>query len=69
VVGATIKAGETADYPLGKTRRGYLVPATGSVEVNGVRLDARDGAAIADEAVLSVKALSDAEIVLVDSAP
>jgi redox-sensitive bicupin YhaK (pirin superfamily) len=68
VVGATIKAGETADYPLGKARRGYLVPATGSVEVNGVRLDARDGAAIADEAVLTVKALSDAEVVLVDSA-
>jgi redox-sensitive bicupin YhaK (pirin superfamily) len=68
VVGATIKAGETADYPLGKARRGYLVPATGSIEVNGVRLDARDGAAIADEAVLTVKALSDAEVVLVDSA-
>ena len=68
VVGATLEAGETADYKLGKTRRGYLVPATGSIEVNGVRLDARDGAAIADEAVLSVKALSDAEIVLVDSA-
>jgi redox-sensitive bicupin YhaK (pirin superfamily) len=68
VVGATIKAGETADYPLGAARRGYLVPATGSIEVNGVRLDARDGAAIANEAVLSVKALSDAEVVLVDSA-
>ncbi len=68
IVGATIKAGETADYPLGRTRLGYLVPATGSIEVNGVRLDARDGAAIANEEVLSVKALSDAEIVLVDSA-
>ncbi len=68
VVGATLKAGETADYPLGAARRGYLVPAKGSVEVNGVRLDARDGAAIADEAILTVKALSDAEIVLVDAA-
>ncbi len=68
VVGATIKAGESADYPLGAARRGYLVPATGSVEVNGVRLDARDGAAIADEAVIRVRALSDAEIVLVDAA-
>jgi redox-sensitive bicupin YhaK (pirin superfamily) len=68
VVGATIKAGETADYPLGEARRGYLVPASGSIEVNGVRLDARDGAAIANEKVLSVKALSDAEVVLVDSA-
>jgi hypothetical protein len=38
------------------------------VEVNGVRLDARDGAAISDEDVLRVTALHDAEIVLVDAA-
>jgi len=68
VVGATLKAGETAEYPIGANRHGYLVPATGSVEVNGVRLDARDGAAIADEAVLRVTAIEDAEIVLVDAA-
>jgi redox-sensitive bicupin YhaK (pirin superfamily) len=68
VVGATIKAGETAEYPLGASRHGYLVPATGSVEVNGVRLDARDGAAIRDEPTLRIKALEDAEIVLVDAA-
>jgi quercetin 2,3-dioxygenase len=68
VVGATLKAGETADYPLGATRNAYLVPAKGSVEVNGVRIDARDGAAIAQEGVLHVTALEDAEIVLVDAA-
>ncbi|MDB5449196.1 MAG: hypothetical protein JWQ52_324 [Phenylobacterium sp.] len=68
VVGATIKAGETAEYPLGEGRHGYLVPAVGSVEVNGVRLDARDGAAIRDEPTLRIKALEDAEIVLVDAA-
>ena len=68
VLGATLKAGKTAEYPLGEARHGYLVPAKGSVEVNGVRLDAGDGAAIADEAVLRVTALDDAEIVLVDAA-
>ncbi len=68
VVGATLKAGETATYPLGATRRGYLVPAKGVVEVNGVRLNARDGAAIANEDALTVTALNDAEIVLVDAA-
>ena len=68
VVGATLKAGETADYPLGAGRYGYLVPAKGAVEVNGVRLDARDGAAIRDEAVLRVTALDEAELVLVDAA-
>jgi redox-sensitive bicupin YhaK (pirin superfamily) len=68
VVGATLKAGETAEYSLGEGRHGYLVPATGSVEVNGVRLDARDGAAIANEPVLRITAVNDAEIVLVDAA-
>ncbi len=68
IVGATLKAGETAEYPLGVGHHGYLVPAIGSVEVNGVRIDARDGAAIANEAVLTVTAIEDAEIVLVDAA-
>jgi redox-sensitive bicupin YhaK (pirin superfamily) len=68
VLGATLKAGETAEYALGAGRHGYLVPATGSVEVNGVTLEARDGAAVADEPVLRVTAIDDAEIVLVDAA-
>ncbi|MFN3524236.1 MAG: pirin family protein [Phenylobacterium sp.] len=68
VLGATLKAGETATYPLGANRHGYLVPAVGSVEVNGVRLHARDGAAITGEAELTVTALEDAELVLVDAA-
>jgi quercetin 2,3-dioxygenase len=67
VLGATLKAGQTAEYALAG-RHAYLVPAKGSVEVNDVALDARDGAAIAEEAVLRVKALEDAEIVLVDAA-
>jgi quercetin 2,3-dioxygenase len=68
VLGATLRAGETARYPLGAQRHGYLVPAKGAVEVNGVRLEARDGAAIGGEAGLSVRALDDAELVLVDAA-
>lgn len=68
VVGATLKAGESATYPLGAARRGYLVPAKGVVEINGVRLNARDGAAIKGEDALIVTAVNDAEIVLVDAA-
>lgn len=68
VVGATLKAGETAEYPLGASRRGYLVPATGAVEIDGQRVNARDGAAISDVETLRVTALEDSEIVLVDAA-
>ncbi|PHY20223.1 pirin family protein [Caulobacter sp. BP25] len=68
VLGATLKAGESTTYALGKDRSGYLVPAVGSVEINGVRLNARDGAGIKDEDVITVTALEDAELVLVDAA-
>ena len=68
VLGATLKAGETTTYALGKTRSGYLVPAVGTVEVNGVTLNARDGAGIKNEDVITVTALEDAELVLVDAA-
>jgi redox-sensitive bicupin YhaK (pirin superfamily) len=66
VLGATLKAGETAEYSLAEDRHGYLVAALGSVEVNGVRLDERDGAAVERERVLQVTAIEDAEIVLVN---
>ncbi|WP_334158759.1 pirin family protein [Oryzomicrobium sp.] len=68
VLGATLKAGETAEYRLGSERYGYLVPAAGQVEVNGVALQTRDGAAIRQEETIRVTALEDAEIVLVDAA-
>ncbi|WP_243043011.1 pirin family protein [Dyella sedimenti] len=69
VLGATLKAGEEASYELDPQRFAYLVPAKGKVEVNGVTLDARDGAAICGESKLTVKALEYAELVLVDTSP
>ena len=67
VLGASLKAGETAEYALADGRYGYLVPSKGAVELNGVRLAARDGAAIRSEPLLRVTALEDAELVLVDA--
>ena len=69
VLGATLKAGDSTEYSLGAGRMAYLVPAKGRVEVNGVGLNPRDGAAIRDETVLRVTAIDDAEVVLVDAAP
>ncbi|AGH50061.1 MULTISPECIES: pirin family protein [Sphingomonadales] len=68
VLGATLKAGESATYRLGADRRGYMVPAAGRVSVNGVEVNARDGAAIRDLDTITVTAIEDAEIVLVDAA-
>ncbi len=68
VLGAALKAGETAEYNIGEQRHGYLVPAKGSVDVNGITLNARDGAAIHREPVVRIRALEDSELVLVDAA-
>ncbi len=68
VLGATLKAGQSLTYGLGASRNAYLVPALGIVEVNGVRLEARDGAAITQEDSLTITALEDAELVMVDAA-
>jgi redox-sensitive bicupin YhaK (pirin superfamily) len=67
VLGATLKAGESVIYPLGKERHGYLVPASGAIEVDGVRIDARDGAAITNADEVTIKAIADSELVLVDT--
>jgi len=67
VLGATLKVGETVEYALGERRHGYLVPASGAVWVNGVRIDARDGAAIKDVAVVRITAIENSELVMVDA--
>lgn len=67
VLGATLNAGESLTYSLGEGRHAYLVPAVGEVEINGVKLNARDGAAIKDEAEITITAKADAELVMVDS--
>ena len=67
VLGATLNKGESTEYRIGATRYGYLVPATGAIEVNGLRINARDGAAISDVDVVKIAALEDSEVVLVDT--
>ena len=68
VMGATIKAGERISLPIDPRRHAYLVPASGAVEVGGVRIEARDGAAIAEVDHVDIVGLEDAEVVLVDAA-
>ena len=67
MLGATLKTGETVEYALGEGRHGYLVPASGAVEVNGVKIDTRDGAAIKDVAAVRITAIADSELVMVDA--
>jgi len=47
-------------------RLAYLVPSTGTVDVNGVRIHARDGAAIKDVDMVTITAIEDADVLMVD---
>ena len=68
VLGATVKAGERISYRLGQGRHAYLVPAQGAVEIDGTRIDARDGVPIRDVETVELIALEDSELVMVDAA-
>ena len=69
VLGATIKAGESVTYtPRSADRHLYLVPATGKVRIGDVEANARDGVAITALASVTITALEDSEVVLVDAA-
>ena len=67
VLGATLSAGQSARYALREGRHAYLAATNGELEVNGVRVEARDGVAISAEREIEVKALGDAEVILVDT--
>ncbi|WP_174297725.1 pirin family protein [Sphingomonas bacterium] len=66
MLGATLRAGETLTHVVGDGRHAYLVPATGAVTLDGVRVDARDGAGLTAGSV-TITAIEDSEIVLVDA--
>ncbi|GMN03747.1 pirin family protein [Erythrobacter sp. MTPC3] len=69
VLGATISAGESVTYTPGSADRHlYLVPATGKVRIDDVEASARDGVAITQLGEVTITALEDSEIVLVDAA-
>ncbi|MCC2601851.1 pirin family protein [Sphingopyxis yananensis] len=67
VAAATVQAGDSVSYDLADGRHGYLVSAKGRVRVNGHDVDARDGVAMRDIGTITVEAVEDAELVLVDS--
>ena len=66
VLAATIKGGEALTHSVGEGRHAYLVPATGTLKIDGEEVDARDGVALA-AGTYRIEALADAEIVLVDA--
>jgi redox-sensitive bicupin YhaK (pirin superfamily) len=66
VLGATLEAGRSVTYVLDTGRRAYLVVARGAVEINGIAVAERDGAAISGEPEITITASAESEILLAD---
>jgi len=61
-----LAAGETAIHTFGTGRHAYLVPARGTTEVNGTTVPTRAGVYVTDVDAITIRAVAEAEVVLVD---
>jgi quercetin 2,3-dioxygenase len=68
VSGAMLLSGTDTRYTFNSGDAGYLVPATGAVEVNTVLVQAREGLIIKKETEILIRAIQDSELVLVVTA-
>jgi redox-sensitive bicupin YhaK (pirin superfamily) len=67
VAAATLAAGSSTTWTSSPERHQYLVAPVGRIRVNGVEVQPRDGVAIHHEDAITVEAIDDAEVVLVDT--
>lgn len=67
VLAAKLTARQSATWQTDPSRHQYLVAPVGKITVNGVEANPRDGVAITGESEITVTAVDDAEIVMVDS--
>jgi redox-sensitive bicupin YhaK (pirin superfamily) len=67
VLAATLPAGEIVTYEAAPWRHQYLVATGGRIRVNGREANARDGVAITGEEAITVEAIEDCELVMVDA--
>jgi len=60
--------GQSVSLPIGEGRHAWVQVATGSIDVNGTTLKEGDGAAVSDEALLTIQAGSKSDVLLFDLA-
>jgi hypothetical protein len=65
---ADIAVGETVSHELAHTRHAWLQVLRGQIVLNGQTLNTSDGAAISDEGLLTMQAITAAEVMLFDLA-
>lgn len=68
LLAARMKKGSRAEHALAPERHAWIQVARGTIEVNGVELDAGDGSGISEEPAVDISALTDCEVLLFDLA-
>jgi hypothetical protein len=68
LLAARMKQGARVRHALAPQRQAWIQVARGTVEVNGVKLDAGDGAGISEERTVEISAGTDCEVLLFDLA-
>jgi len=63
---SSLDAGKTVTHTAGGGRHAYFFVIGGEVELNGQKLSAGDQARIADETSLNIRAVNNAELILLD---
>ena len=66
VYSSILATDDTVDFEVGVNRHVWIQMVRGRLEVNGELLEPSDGAAVSDESLLRISALSDAEFLLFD---
>lgn len=66
LLGAALRRGDVIEYAVPPGRQAYLVSTMGRADVNGVRFETWDGAAVSDEDLLTIWALDDTKIELAE---
>lgn len=64
IYGGRLKKGAEIAHQV--SDKAYILASTGSFEVNGQKLNERDGAEAVDEKTLNIKAIDDCEILVID---
>lgn len=67
LLAATLRKGQSLTIPLAQDRVAYLVSTNSGAVVNGLALQARDGAYVYNERELSITAHDDTEIVIIET--
>ena len=68
VYASVVEAGKPVTFESAPGRRGYVQVVKGAVDINGIALEAGDGARIVDERAIAIAARSESEVLLFDLA-